>query len=334
MARPTKEFVDAWRALAGLSCTNGWQTVAIAPAGACELRAGRHAPGDEEALLVSFTAATIPPPAMLPRGQGFSVDRIEQAGAVQGWLALSRQPSGSQELFAMMVADVVGMMDANVTRSEEDVLRAFLARVRGWQEFMKSGFQSLAPEAEIGLVGELTFLRTVMAGGLNPTFAIDAWVGPLDAPQDFALGTGAIEVKSTLSTAGFRAKISSLEQLDDSFRAPILVAAARLSESQTGLTLPEIVTEIKNQIAHDLSASNTLIDRLLAAGYIEAHADRYVRRFALTDLRIFEVADNFPRITTGSAPPGVLRATYEIDLAHAPGTTITPIEAMRKLGVQ
>ncbi|MGF6642436.1 PD-(D/E)XK motif protein [Paraburkholderia sp. GAS82] len=334
MARPTKEFIDAWRALSGLSGTSGWRTFPVAPAGACELRAGRHAPGDEEALLASFTAATIPPPTMLPRGQGFSVDRIEQAGAVQGWLALSRQSSGSQELFAMMVADVAGVMDANAARSEEELLRAFLARVRGWQEFMKSGFQALAPEAETGLVGELMFLRAVIASGVHATFAVDAWVGPLDAPQDFVLGTGAIEVKSTLAAAGFRAKIGSLEQLDDSFRTPIFMAATRLRESQNGLTLPEIAAEIKNQVAHDLSASNTLTDRLLAAGYIDAHADRYTRRFALADLRIFEVTAGFPRITTGSAPTGILRATYEIDLEHAPGPPIMLIDTMRKLGVQ
>jgi hypothetical protein len=333
MARPIKEFADAWRALSGFSGTNGWRMVPVAPAGGCQLHAGRHFPGNEEALLVRFKSASIPPAAMLPCGQGFSVDRVESAEFAQGWLALSRQSSGTPELFEMMVADVAGVLDAHAAQTEAQMLKSFLSRVRGWQDFMKAGSSAMGPEAELGLAGELIFLDTIIKAGVSSAFAMSAWVGPLNAPQDFVLGTGAVEVKSTLASAGFRAKIGSLEQLDNSLRTPLFLGAARFAETASGATLPELAAVVRNSMSQSLTADNAFKDRLFAAGYIDAHADRYTRRFVLSELRILEVHSGFPRITLGTAPAGVLRAAYEIDIDQAAFPNIAPIDALQRLGV-
>ena len=98
---------------------------------------------------------------------------------------------------------------------EGKLLRVFIGRVGAWQEFMRKGSQALSPEAEIGLIGELTLLRSIIEAGVAPATAIESWVGPLDGIQDFEIGAGALEVKATLSTAAFPARIGSLEQLDE-----------------------------------------------------------------------------------------------------------------------
>ena len=59
MARQTDEFALAWHSLSGSAQEPGWRMIAIAPAGACMLSAGRRFPGNEEALLAGFSAATI-----------------------------------------------------------------------------------------------------------------------------------------------------------------------------------------------------------------------------------------------------------------------------------
>lgn len=76
--------------------------------------------------------------------------------------------------------------------------------------------------------------------------ALESWVGPLNAVRDFEIGTGAIEVKTTISAVGFPAKIGSLEQLDDSARQPLFLAGVRLRQGETGQNLSELVADIRD----------------------------------------------------------------------------------------
>jgi hypothetical protein len=243
--------------------------------------------------------------------------------------------AGSAELFVVMVCDVVGALDeaAFAGAAEAKLLRVFLGRVSAWQEFMRKGSQQmLSPEAEIGLVGELTLLRAIIASGVSQLTAVESWVGPLDGVQDFEIGTGALEAKTTLSVAGFPAKIGSLEQLDDSTRQPLFLVGVRLRQAESGQSLPDMVTAMHDAIRDDTEAARLLSERLIAAGYVEAHAGRYIRRFILADIRVAAVKNGFPRLTPGGVPFGVTRAAYEIDLDKASGDNIAIADALKKLG--
>ncbi|PHV09384.1 hypothetical protein CSQ96_02535 [Janthinobacterium sp. BJB412] len=332
MARQIEEFVLAWSALSGGSEGQGWRTIPITSAGSCSLMAGRCFPSNEEVLLAGFLSAPLPIAEKLPEGLGFSVSRVDPHKDGKTWIALTRKVLGSPDIFAKMVADVVGAMDAMSTQSDETILRALLSRLRAWQEFMRKGQQSLSPEAEIGLMGELSVLGWLIAEGIPVGSVIDGWVGPLDGVQDFELGTGAIEVKSTLSSIGFPAKIGSLEQLDNSIRQPLFIAGLRFSLRDSGITLPELVASLRQSIADDGEAFRVFGDRLLAACFQDAQADHYIRRFVLEGARILEVAEGFPRLVSGTIPAGIRRAVYEIDLDRAEGIDVSVIEALTKLG--
>lgn len=333
MAQPIEDFELAWNSLRDSVDASGWRSISIATVGTCFLRAGLSFPEKSEALLVSFSSSAIPIGEKLPDGQGFAVSRVEPCEDGLTWLALTRSSYGSLELFAAMVADISQAMEIESGVEERRLLKVFLGRIRAWQEFMRKGAQALSPESEIGLVGELTVLRVVIDAGVSPTTAVESWVGPLDGVQDFELGTGSLEVKTTLSATGFTAKIGSLEQLDDSQRQPLFLAGVRLRQSDLGHRLPELVAEMHDVIAGEVDAVRLLSERLIAAGYFDAHADRYSRRFSLHDIRIVEVGDFFPRLTPGNLPLGITKATYEIDLDKAPGSSISVADAMKKLGV-
>ncbi|MFZ2208309.1 MAG: PD-(D/E)XK motif protein [Porticoccaceae bacterium] len=332
MARPSDEFVLAWNSLIGAAEGCGWRTIPITAAGPCVLAAGRRFPGNEEALLAGFSSASIAAAEKLPEGQGFNVQRVDPHNGSQTWLALTRRSSGSIELFLAMVCDVADALDAAANSDEDRLLRVFLGRVRAWQEFMRKGAQALSPEAEIGLIGEITLLSAIIEAGVPAAIAIKSWVGPLDGIQDFELGTGALEVKATLAAAGFPARIGSLEQLDDSVRQPLFIVGARLRQAASGKTLPDFVCAQKAAINGDAEAERLLAERLLAAGYLDVHADGYSRRFDLAGMRVIEVGDVFPRLTSGCVPVGILRAMYEIDLEKVPSENIGTKEALKKLG--
>lgn len=334
MARPSDEFLLAWSSLTSADAEPGWQAIPLPSAGPLQLRAGRRSPENRESVLVGFPTARLAAAEKLPEGQGFAVERADPDGNGRLWLALTRKSSGSAELFAAMACDVVGALDDAVAAgsNEDKLLRVFVGRVGAWQEFMRKGTQALSPEAEIGLIGELTLLLLIVEAGVSAAVAVESWVGPFDGAQDFELGTGALEVKTTLSAAGFPAKIGSLEQLDDSTLQPLFVAAARLRQIESGQNLSNLVEEVRVAIKGEVEAERLFGERLLAAGYIDSHSDRYPRRFEQAGTRVVEVSGSFPRLTLGTVPVGITRAMYEIDLDKAPGDNVGVEAALKKLG--
>ena len=318
MPRPIDEFRAAWAALSGRGEEEGgWRGISVAPAGVCELMAARRFPGNEEALLARFPTVRLGSSEQLPEGKGFEVVRADPFGDGGTWIALSRKESGSPELFAEMVGDVAGAMDTDAAEGETAVLRTMLRRVRMWQQFMSRGVGPLSPEAELGLAGELYFISHLIDAGVSPDGVLSGWVGPDDAPQDFLLGDGAIEVKATMSSSGFPVKIGSLEQLDDAVASPLFLAAVRFARTEGGVTLPEMVAEVVRRLGDEPGAIEHLRERLMIAGYAEAHSGHYFRRFESKEIRVFTVTEGFPRLTSGVVPAGITRALYEINLDHA-----------------
>lgn len=335
MARPSKEFLLAWSSLCGNDPIPGWQAISLPPAGPVEVQAGRRSPTNAEAILFCFPTARLARTEKLPEGQGFSVEKVDSTSDGGLRLALTRQAAGSAELFAAMVCDVVGAIDdaAAVGVAEAKLLRVLIGRVVAWQQFMSRGANSLSPEAELGLVGELSFVAALLDSGVPAEEVLKGWVGPDDAPQDFLLGDGAIEVKATMSSSGFPVKIGSLEQLDDSVASPLFLAALRFSREEGGLTLPEVVTETERRLDGEPGVAIFLRERLMASGYYGGHSSHYTRRFELKESRMLSVSEGFPRLTPGTVPVGVTRALYEINLDHA-GEFLSDLDAaLRLLGV-
>ncbi len=331
-----EELLAAWRALSGHPGTEGWRTITVAHGGPCPLLAGRRFPGNQEALLVGLQTIRVPPAEQLPRGKGFSVMRAHFGGkeSERTWIALCRQVEGSLDLFVQMAEDVVATLDALRGAEEERLVRAFLSRIRAWQEFMRRGDDGLlGPEAEVGLYGEIKTLLALVDAGLTAASAVEAWQGPLDGVQDFALGTGAIEVKSTVSPSGFPARVGSLDQLDDSLIRPIFVAGVRLAQSSAGLTLPELVASARDVLRADAPALAAFDSRLIHAGFLDASATNYTRRFSLVTMRILSVFEEFPRLTRANVPLEITAARYDVDLdlVHSPHTAIR--DTLKQLGV-
>ena len=339
MARQTEhdELLSAWRALGGSAGgTEGWSTIPLALTGPRRLRAGRHFPGNEEALLVGFTTVHVPPAAQLPQGQGFLVSQIDLGAEGGGvlWLALSRRTGGSLDMFTMMALDVIATLNAGSATAEDRLFQLFLARIRAWQDFMRRGTDTtLGPEAEIGLFGELIFLRGVMDAGLPSVVAIEGWVGPLNGIQDFVFGGGAVEVKTTIATAGFPATIGSLDQLDDSIRQPLFLAAVRIRLDPSGMSLPALIEDARTFLGEDPAARHVLNVKLIHAGYLDAVSEHYKRTFAHVSTKVLRVGDGFPRFTRASVPAQVIAVHYELEIDGIDAGPVDVRVALDQLGV-
>ncbi|WP_316206854.1 MULTISPECIES: PD-(D/E)XK motif protein [unclassified Bradyrhizobium] len=338
MAAPSDpaDLRAAWRALAGELGGGGWRTIPISVRAPCTLFAGRRLPSGEEAVLVGFRHLPPVSDARLPQGRGFEVLRLEldPNGNKQPLLALARKSGGSLELFGMMADDLADLLDACASEAEEEVLRRFLSRIHAWQDFMDRRMDGvLSEEAEQGLFGELLLLRDLIEYGVPSTTVLDAWRGPIDGVQDFMLGTGAIEVKTTLSVGGFPATISSLEQLDERLRQPLFIAGIRLALASSGTTLPAMADLLRAKL-RDASAAIEMFDcRLIQAGLIPAAATRYTRQFVRASSAIFAVQGDFPRLTRANVALAVRKAHYEIDIDMTGAADVGLKHALELLGV-
>ena len=326
----------AWRALDGADEREGWQTIPVTARAPCSLSAARRMPTGEEAVLVGFRGSQALPDSTLPQGHGFEVLRLaaDPTGRERLVLALARRPKASLDLFAMMAEDLVSLLDNWQGVPEEAMLRHFLKRIRAWQDFMNRHRESvLSAEAEQGLFGELVMLDRMTETSLPRQDVVDSWQGPNDGLQDFILGNGGIEVKTTLASGGFPVTVSSLDQLDDTLRQPLFVSATRLTLHGSGLTLPEMAGVVRERFGDDPQVLETFDIRLMQAGLLASALDRYTRRFRPVSSTILRVRGEFPRLTRANVPPLVRRARYEIDLELAAAEEVELPQALKIIGV-
>jgi hypothetical protein len=320
MARQTDvgELAAAWRALIDSSRnTEGWSTIQVASDLHLRVRAGRHFPGNEEALLVGFRASHLPVGIKLPEGRGFGVSLVHLGEITDGlaWISLSRRGLGTIEMFSAMSADILNSIAALSNADEAAVVQKFLARIAAWQYFMERGKSPvLDQEAEIGLVGEVLLLNRLLDCGITPKVATDSWRGPLGAVRDFELGRNSIEVKATISPSDFPAAISSFGQLDDDIGRNVFLAAIRLTVQPSGATLPELITSTEDRLQSDHSATDRFQQLILRAGFLSEHAGRYNMRTFLAALELMHVTDEFPRLIKSKLPAPILTGSYVLDL--------------------
>lgn len=309
-----------------------WRFVHLTEMGAVSVEAGCHFPLGREALIVSFPSSWSMNSARLPEGKGFDVVVIEGQTVVaeKTAIALVRRPEGSPDIFAIMVVDVLRTLEVAANTAKRDVIEAFLERVREWQAFMARTHRPLSPDAQIGLLGELWILRLLADTSLG-VGALDCWQGPLRAAQDFHVRGGAIEVKSTVRTGSFLARINSIEQLDGS-RDPILLCGLRFEENTDGSSLVDFVSELRERFER-AGVQRSFEALLMVMGYLDEHAPLYGRTLILKDAKGFRAEGHMPRLTRTDLPIAIRSAAYVLDTDALEVPSITLPELINEFGL-
>lgn len=326
-------LLRTWRALAQQEDSEEWRFVRLASVQRLSFEAGCNFPGSKEALVVSFDGSKSFDSSMLPQGRGFDVVKIEKQTAFSDRTAIGlvRSPEGSRDIFLLMVIDVIRSIESAAASSRVDLLDEFLLRVREWQDFMSRKNRLLSLDAQIGLLGELHVLERLLDSRLGSQ-AVQCWQGPLKAAQDFHIGAGSVEVKSTTSERGFIARISSIEQLD-SERSPGFLCAIRFREAGEGSSLSETVLRLRDRLA--TSGSARMFDALLLVmGYLDEHAVSYSRRFIPSEIRGFPLDENLPRLSRSMLPAAIRSANYTLDLDAVQTSFVTCDQIIESFGLK
>lgn len=200
---------------------------------------------------------------------------------------------------------------------------AFAKRVNNWINlFKRRGDEILSVEKQVGLYGELLLIQNLINDGKDECKVVDAWVGPEGGDKDFLLDSLGIEVKSSVRGDKI-VKISNVQQLDPLGLTHLYLYHFIFAKVEGGNnTLPHIVDSLRNRLAASpiLSAFE---NKLLMAGYQDAHRTRYTTSFNSRDEICYEVNNNFPKIIRSNMMPGVIDASYDLDLNTCTNNEVT-----------
>jgi hypothetical protein len=191
------------------------------------------------------------------------------------------------------------------------------ARLTDWQRMFDRASKSLLDTNSLrGLAGELVFLKDIALHKYAVDAAIEGWVGPLRAEQDFIFDSELFEIKAIKSSAD-AVRISSLDQLDAGGGSLVLVLVTLdLAPSPEGgsFSVPELIDDVRLLLRGAADAQNLFETRLLLAGYVDRSEYRELR-FTCSSKKSFRVQEGFPRLTRPSTPEGVVAASYDISIA-------------------
>jgi hypothetical protein len=266
--------------------------------------------------LVLFTKREPPEPWSL---RSLHIDRGRRHDGLW-WLRLSIAGTAFQPVFAGLCRDIITTTRSGVT--DEVAPSVILSRVDRWRKLLEGELHGMSNSELRGLIGELIVLELDVLPALRPTDAIMAWSGPFGAAQDFTLSTGQrIEVKAVHGDAT-SCQINGLDQLDAA-TDPLTLTIVRLDQTGTdaegAVTATILIERLRARLIEDPAAANEFESRLAAAGWHD-HPDHQAFAVLVVGVERYVVDGDFPRLTRGLVPQGVLEVKYDIALPARPVT--------------
>ena len=253
----------------------------------------------------------------LPRLRGLRVEALPTEDQSGERLIIRLTDSEHREVFYRFCMDVVDA--TSPSRSEAEAVERFLVRTWRWHRLMRAGGdERLSHEEQKGLIGELCVLERQLLPVIGAVDAVQAWTGPLGASKDFQVGWIGIEAK-TRSPHVFTIRISSAEQLDETGTTRLFLHITEVSESPgdpASVTITDVASRVRDTIAAlDMSAAIQFEERLGATGF-DWNDDYSDNPLSVGDVSLYEVRDEFPRITPSTFLPGVENVHYAIALSR------------------
>lgn len=222
-----------------------------------------------------------------------------------------------KDIFSVLCEDLI--LNISNVEDEEELARELLNRIEKWKSlFDKVTSQGLTYEEQIGLYGELYFMRQFLQSSSVFLNVVNSWIGPEKQIRDFQSGTWSIEVKSTHGNNHQKLYINSERQLDTNNIENLFLYHISLDvRQQSGETLNQIVDAILEILNSDFVSLNQFKSKLFNAGYFDQHRHLYETTGYFVRHKVFyQVENDFPRIEERDIRNGVGDVKYSIILSN------------------
>lgn len=265
-----------------------------------------------------------------PSWKGVQINIVtlpEYGSDKQLYIELRQAPETETYIFEIVVDDL--RRGIEVLPGGKNIVESVLETLKNWRDFFCSGkLPVISPIEAQGLFGELLFLKELILN--RGEGSISFWEGE-NSTHDYYIGQNAVEIKTCVSQAPYKAHINSAHQLDNkdvNGRLFLRVYALR-KDHNGGTKLPEIINELRSLLAGNISALDTFNSKILRLGYIDSAEDFYREGYTIRDTYSFEIKEGFPRITVNDVPNGVSNLQYDVSVGACMKYVIDSEELMR-----
>jgi hypothetical protein len=213
---------------------------------------------------------------------------------------------------------VVWRIADRIQLEQVNFAEAVIATLTDFRELLE-GAPVLSPNREVGLFGELTVVDCLVST-LGGAQAVAAWRGPNGDEHDFDLGSGDLEVKSTLAEQRVH-WIGSLSQLEPTPGRTLWLLSIQLTTGLAdALTIADLIANLRSRlVGADLEAFEK---KLYSAGWRDKYRVTMRRRLRMRSRPLLLPVDmEFPALTqdrmvAAGIPLSRLREiAYSIDVA-------------------
>ena len=310
----------------------GVLTRLLAPDAVCTMYLGVQRPSLNRLFLLQAPRNLMPERDQMPESKGFAlgVQITGEEAETHATFMLAATDPIYNEVFSAMVENLY--QNLKDCREERQIVREFLERLAQWQQFFeRHSVDGLGGEAQLGLYGELYFLKNhVLSTPGKFVDEISAWTGPKNRQHDFQFGKTVVEVKTCSAKQHQKLQIASEQQLDETLVANLFLFHLSVSQVDNHAdTLPALVDAVRKTLHADYAASVIFEDALVAKGYLNSQSWRYAKTgYTIRESNFFRVAGEFPRLTERDLPTGVGDLKYSISVAECRRFSVSPQDVM------
>jgi hypothetical protein len=193
--------------------------------------------------------------------------------------------------------------------------------VNDMSSLFKTDNKKLTFSEYIGFWGELYFLFFELMPNIDdPKKAIDYWIGPTGkkqntAKQDFTFDDLAFEIKTTMAGSSKDIKISSKDQLDKiTDKLYLAHLFINRTDSLNGYSLQDLFNLIQDKLPSNQN-SDLAFSRKAEPFMSRANHEQLNDKLHFTGLNIYDVNEDFPKLTHEEVGESILDVKYTISSA-------------------
>lgn len=244
---------------------------------------------------------------------GFKAKSFQENGKF--YLAIERKGETFKDLFLDFVCTILNSMRLREGTREKEIFKDVIKTIDSWTTFLKKASHKWTEEKELGLLGELAFLNEYLEAGESIEDLIEFWLGPVQSSTDFIIdGRVGVEVKASTEDSPFKAKINSLQQLDEKDLEKLFLCTVKFTKitnpEEEGFSIYTLGKVIEKKLANAILVGQ-FRSLLIASGYLDDIHREKLQRYKLDYSLIFNCSV-LPRLTVNNVPVGITRARYEI----------------------
>ena len=267
-------------------------------------------------LYIDLTSGIYIDQGKLPLFRGLDIVEVKSSigdSHNHRFLKISQIIPETDNIFELFVSDIC---DDIVRLTSFLYLEPTLSKsLNEWKVFFeKYSIEILPISVQEGLFGELSFLEDFILKKYPAYESMLYWTGAKRTNHDFQLNNTAIEVKTSVRKQHIKIHISSEKQLDKIGlnKLFLVLYCLTIHDNASEKSLTAKIESVRKLLSDDPVALSIFDAQLIRLGYNKNNAHMYKSGFSVAKLKIYNVTDGFPAITTSLLPDGVGELKYTI----------------------